>query len=320
MMSRRRRNTPDPQPEPTQPPAAPAAPDAVDPGLLERLEKLEKSVSGEDVGPLAHYERQRLAEVAHTTRPAGPGPVPHCSYCGLEDSATGWRRTPSARGGWACTGCSLVANPPFVNGRRTAPHDHDVPSLLASTHLGIPPIRWLVRFGQRYGLDWTYATDPTPTAWAHVGDLAQWRKVAALAVDRLTVGMDHLPPYDWEAHFNAPGPDVRAVPVRDFETGVYRSQWMEMPPKPLEPAEARRLALAQLDTEEKDVARRLKALRRQEKEAAAAASEAAAMDARRSEIHDIYVAHRQRLEQQHKAELRELRRAQEAVLEREGLA
>lgn len=314
MMSRRRRNTPDPQPEPIQP--AVPAPDAA---ILERLALLEKTISGQDTGPIAVHNRQVLEEQARDTRPAGPGPVPHCSYCGLEDSATGWRRTPSARGGWACTGCSLVANPPFVNGRRTVPHPHDVPSLLASAHLGIPPIQWLVRFGQRYGLDWTFATDPTPTAWAHVGDLAQWRKVAALAVDRLTVGMDHRPPFDWEAHFNAPGPDVRAVPVRDFETGVYRSQWMEMPPKQVEPGEARRLALAQLETEEKDVARRLKALRRQEKEAAAAASEAAAMDARRSEIHDIYVAYRQRLVQQHKADLRELRRAQDIALEREGL-
>lgn len=314
MMSRRRRNTPDPQPEPTQPAATPA-PDAA---ILERLALLEKTISGDDIGPTAVHNRQVLEEQARDTRPPGPGPVPHCSYCGLEDSATGWRRTPSARGGWACTGCSIVANPPFVNGRRTVPHSHDVPGLLASAHFDIDPIPWLLAFGQRYGLDWPYATEPSSTAWAHVGDLAQWRKVAALAVDRQTVGMNYLPPFDWDVWRTAPGPDMRWAPVRDLDGG-YRSQLVEVQPKAPDLAEVERQALAQLEAEEKDVARRLKVLRRQEKEAAAAASEAAAMDARRSEIHDIYVAHRQRLEQQHKAELRELRRAQDIALEREGL-
>ncbi|TRV71178.1 hypothetical protein FKN01_32075 [Streptomyces sp. 130] len=316
MMSRRRRNTPDPQPEPTQPPATPA-PDAA---ILERLATLEKTISGQDTGPIAVHNRQVLEEQARDTRPAGPGPVPHCSYCGLQDSSTGWRRTPSARGGWACTGCSLVANPPFVNGRRTVPHSHDVPGLLASAYFDIEPIPWLLKFGQRFGLDWPYATEPSTTAWAHVGDLAQWRKVAALAVDRKRVGMNYLPPFDWEAWHNRPEPDMRRVLVGGGHGEIPRTQLVEVQPEAPDPAEVERQALAQLAAEEKDVARRLKALRRQEKEAAAAASEAAAKAVRIEEIRTHYHVHRDRLEGQYKVGLEELRQALHVALEREGLA
>lgn len=307
-MSRRRRNTPEPTPQPPTP----------DTTVLERLALLEKQAAGEDVGPVADLHRHIQAEQARTTRPAGPGPVSHCPYCGIGDSDTGWRMASTSPNGWACATCSHVVCPPYVDGRRTLPNRRDLAGLLAAAHLGTEPIPWLVRFGARYGLAWEYATEPGTTPWAHVQNLGQWRKVAALAADRQQVGMDHLPPFDFAAHRDTPGPDVRWVPMREPDGG-FRSYPVEIPPEQPEPAEAERQARAQLDAEEKAVARRLKALRRQEKEATAAADEAAVKAARIEEIHHHYLSHRRDLDREYQAGLAELRRAQRLVLEREGL-
>lgn len=318
-MSRRRRNNP-----PEKPSAPPQAAEQsettyVNAALLERLEALEKAVEADAVGPIAAFNRQVLAEQARTTRPAGPGPVSHCPYCGTGDSPTGWRLADNSRGGWACTTCADIARPPFVDGRRTVPHAHEAAGLLASAYLGTPPIGWLVRFGARYGLEWGYATGPGAAPWSHVSDLDRWREVAALAVDRQRVGMDHRPPVDWDAHFNRPAPELALVHVPDWETGASSPRYVEVPPAAPEPEALERAAREKLSAEAKTVANLLKDRQRAEKEAAAREAEEAGRAARVEEIAKHYREHLQQIDQEAAYKREALRDAQRFALEREGL-
>lgn len=330
MMSRRKKKTQQPASEAQKPAPAPVEPPATDPqpvdnsALLDRLAALEKAMQGEDVGPAAQHRRQLAAEHARTHRPAGPAPekATHCPYCGTPDSTIGWRLLEvipgelykeGVRNGWACTVCADVVQPPYVNGGRTLPNSYDIRSLLISAHFGITPLRWLARFGGRYGLLWEYATKPGTGPWSHVPDLDRWEHVAKLAERRHEVGMAAAAPINWEWWWKG-----ETVPTRhmqyDETLGMLRPM-LGYEPAPLPDSNTPE----QLAEEEQLVEDLLKAKRRKEKEDEAAASAAAARQARADEVRRHYLEHRKALDEQYKAGRAELRAQYLAVLEHEGL-
>lgn len=329
MMSRRKKKTPPPTPEAQQPEQAPiepppASPQAVDnSALLGRLAALEKAMQGEDVGPAAQHRRQLAAEHARTHRPAGPAPekATHCPYCGTPDSTTGWRLLEvipgnayhdSVRNGWACTPCANVVQPPYVNGTRTLPNNYDVRSLLISAHFGIPPLRWLARFGGRYGLLWEYATKPGTGPWSHIPDLDRWEHVAGAAESRAQVGMNSAIAPNWERYLTTP---TTVVDLRyDHQLGSMRPMFVPKEPELPDPNTPERLA-----EEEQLVEQLLKAKRLREKEEEAAEADELARQARADEVRRHYLEHRKALDEQYKAGRADLRAQYLAVLEHEGL-
>ncbi|WP_405599554.1 hypothetical protein OG741_19315 [Streptomyces sp. NBC_01410] len=302
-----------------QPVQAPAAAPGTEPAmdeiraLRERLDRVEKDQSPRDAWAMVadRHRIEREREIAAHTRVSPDTP---CQACGDAEAVQRRLVSPLVLGasGWICDPCMQAVQPGWgTQSTRTLNRSQGV-DRLACLAAGLAEFtEGFAVLASRYGLTFQLAQDSRGdgdgTAWSHLSDLAEWRRVGELAVRRHAAGFGVFP----VATLPTP-PEKRLGRVWDRKAGAVRLGLVEEAPEPPAPGEL----AAQLAAEETAIAQTLKDRKRAAKEAEAAAAETA----RQAEVRRHWRDHQRQLEREIKRQRAALRQDLRTALGRGGAA